>query len=230
MTRIRIVATVVACAALLAGCAQVVSGTGANGPATGPVAPSTPVLPGPSDSGSGGTSGPPTDCPRVVYPAAQLSFDCITSDLKRNYEPNSADSVWPFRVYKTVEASSGWVLEEGAGHLGSPRGTSLAQITAEVRQAMVAREYYGARPGIQTVADRAITVDGAPAHLLQTTFTINPTWSRDKGHTNVKQEKLWIIAIEVAPKDVSLWYTSLPDLVSSLWSKVPATISSIQVG
>ena len=74
-----------------------------------------------------------------------------------------------------------------------------------------------------------MTIDRHAAHLLQTTVTINPAWARQDG-TKVKQERLWIIAIEVAADDVSLWYTSLPDLASALWPKVPATIASIRVG
>jgi hypothetical protein len=38
-----------------------------------------------------------------------------------------------------------------------------------------------------------------------------------------------MLAIEVAPNDVSLWYVSIPDLVRSLWAKVPAVIASIKV-
>jgi hypothetical protein len=82
---------------------------------------------------------------------------------------------------------------------------------------------------VRTGASRAIKVDGRPAYLLRTTFGINPAWARGEG-TAVKQERLWLLAIEVAPNDVSLWYASVPDLVASLWPKVPAAIASIKVG
>jgi hypothetical protein len=137
--------------------------------------------------------------------------------------------VWPVSGARTVEASTSWVLEEGAGHWGSPEGATLSDIAFNVRLQMISVGGYGDHPGIHTVADRPMKVDGAPAHLLQTTFTINRAWARANG-TKVRQEKLWIIAIQVAPNDVSLWYTSLPDLVKSLWKKVPATIATIRVG
>lgn len=200
---------VLAAAAFMAGCSQVVSGVGRNGLSTRPSAPA-----------SGATS-----CPHVAYPAARLSFDCIASGMALT----SRDPVWPLSEERIVEPTTKWVLEEGAGHWGSPDGASLAFIAANVRRQMISIGGYGVNPAAHTVASHATTVDGAPAYLLQTTVTINPAWARSFG-TKVKQEKLWIIAIRVGPNDVSLWYTSLPDLVASLWPKVPATIASIKVG
>jgi hypothetical protein len=226
MMRVRVVAAVVACAALLGGCSQVVNGTGHSGLSLGPpVGPSTPVPASPSGPPATGTPTPPTTCPHVVYPSARLSFDCITSGMRAFYE----GQVWPVSEQKTVDPSTGWVLEEGAGHWGSPEGSSLTEIAQNVRQQMISVGGYGANPTVRTVTNRDTTVDGAPAHLLQTTFTIDRAWAK-ANDVKVKQEKLWIVAIQVARNDVSLWYTSLPDLVSSLWSKVPATIASIQVG
>jgi hypothetical protein len=57
---------------------------------------------------------------------------------------------------------------------------------------------------------------------------MNPAWATTAG-TKVKHEKLWIIALQVGPDEVSLWYTSLPDLVRSLWAKVPSIIATIKV-
>jgi hypothetical protein len=244
---------VLASAVVLAGCSQVVSGVGRNGltpqrvrpsapgssgPAPGSSGPSAPGSSGPSAPGSSGPSAPgssgpsapspqpqASSCPHVVYPSAGLSFDCITSGLTTSY----TDPVWPVSEQKTVEQSTGWVLEEGAGHWGSPGGSSLAAIAQNVRDQMISVGGYGTAPTVYTVANQAMTVDGAAAHLLQTTVDINRAWARQAG-TKVKQEKLWIVAIRVGPNDVSLWYTSLPDLAASLWPKVPATIASIKVG
>lgn len=210
--------------ALLAGCSGVVNGSGriAVAPAPGGSAP--------GGSAPGGSQpAAPTGCPHVVFPEAKLSFDCITQGMTARYN----GAVWPLSEYKTVEKPTatftGWVLEEGAGHWGSPEGASLRDIAGNVRDQMVANDGYGANPRVQTVADRNIKVDGRPAHLLQTTFTIDPAWARKDG-TKVKQEKLWIVAVEVSPNDVSLWYTSLPDLSAALWPKVPAAIAALKVG
>jgi hypothetical protein len=196
--------------AVLAGCSEVVPGAGQRVP-------------------NGSTEPPaaarPTGCPHVVYPGARLSFTCITTGMASFYD----GPVWPVSERKTVEKSTRWVLEEGAGHWGSPVSQSLATIAVTVRQQMIGVGGYGADPRITTDASRPTKVDGHDAYLLQTTFTLNPRWAHEDG-TRVKQEKLWIIAIEVADNDVSLWYASLPDLEKDLWPKVPATIASIQVG
>ena len=94
---------------------------------------------------------------------------------------------------------------------------------------MLDEQSYGVAPTMRTTVSRPTEVDGRPAYLLRTTFGINPAWARGEG-TAVKQERLWLLAIEVAPGDVSLWYCSVPDLARSLWSKVPAAIAGIEVG
>jgi predicted small secreted protein len=202
----RLVAACAALAMLLAGCSDVVRGAGR----------SVASAPAPAR---------PTGCPRVEYPAAKLSFDCITTGMSSFYQ----GPVWPVSERKVVERGTNWVLEEGGGHWGSPVNQSLATIAVTVRQQMISIGGYGADPKVGTGASRPTTVDGHRAYLLQTTFTINPRWARSDG-TRVKQEKLWIIAIEVGPGDVSLWYASVPDLTSDLWPKVPGIIASIKVG
>ena len=203
-------------AVLLAGCSDVVNGTGA-------------AL-GAGPRGAGGPSStapaaPPTGCPQVDYPAAHLRFECITSGMRAFYQ----GQVWPVSERRTVEPSTGWVLEEGGGHWGSPDGVALVDIALNARQQMLDASSYGSQPAVRTVVSKATKVDGAPAYLVQTNFGINPAYARAAG-TAVKQERLWIIAIQVAPNDVSLWYISVPDLVKSLWPKVPSVIASIKVG
>ena len=241
--RIRTAVVVVAAAGLLAGCADVVDGTGSSAlgggrtgtapapdfpSASGPGAPSAsgpsasePARPTPSGSASVAA---PTSCPHVVYPAARIAFDCITGGLTAT----SSNGFWPLSEYKTVEATTHWVLEEGAGHWGPSDGKSLAAISVAVRDQMVHDGGYGDGPKITTDRNADTTVDGAKAHVLQTTFTLDPAWAAKRG-TKVKQEKLWVVAIEVGSDDVSLWYTSVPDLAKSLWSRVPAVIGAIKV-
>jgi hypothetical protein len=135
--------------------------------------------------------------------------------------------VWPLRESKTVEAATGWVVEEGAGHWGTTDGGSLTDIAENVRDQMVDAGGYGDNPAISTIGKEG-TVGGAESAILEVTFTLNPAWARSSG-TKVKQEKLWLIAIEVGTDDVSLWYTSIPDLAKPLWAKVPSIIDTIEV-
>lgn len=228
---------------LLAGCSTVVNGTGstaltggASGAARSPDFPNrsgsapqpsdTGEAPAPEPSGSSGSAAEAaTPCPNVSYPYAHLAFACITTGMTQQLDGD----VWPLSEIKPVDAAgSGWVLDEGAGHWGATEGHSLSAIAENVRQQMVDNDNYGDNPTVHTDASKDTTVDGAPAHLLQTTFTIDPAWAKANKVT-VKQEKLWIIAIEVGSDDVSLWYVSVPDLVSTLWAKVPTTIASIKI-
>jgi hypothetical protein len=245
--RLRLLAVAgVALAALVAGCSGVVDGSGtlASGPlmpsgsasngapdfpsqsasAPGPGA-STQVVPPPTTGGpSSGSAEEPTPCPQVRYPTAKLSFTCITTGMtaQSNGDP------WPLSEYRTVEESTGWVLEEGAGHWGAPEGASLTAIAGYVREQMLQADDYGTSPKVTTDANRDTKVGGADAHLLQSTITLNTTWAKQR-QTRVRQEKLWIVALVVGDEDVSLWYTSIPDLAKTLWPKVPGIIDTIRV-
>lgn len=214
MIRLRRLVLAVLLAGLLAGCTDVVNGTGSvlgAGPRPG--------------ASSGSPAAPPTGCPHVVYPAAKLSFDCVTSSMRTFYQ----DPVWPVSERKAVEPSTGWSYDEGAGHWGSPAGAALVDIALNVRQQMLDAGSYGDQPKVRTIVSKPTKVDGAPAYLLQTNFGINRAYARQAG-TKVREERMWMLAIRVAPNDVSLWYVSLPDLVRSLWAKVPQLIASIKVG
>jgi hypothetical protein len=175
-------------------------------------------------SASAGSSGAPTySCPKVDYQLAHLSFDCIDTGLSFSTDK----PIWPLIGTKEVEPTTHWSFEEGADDYGDLGSMTLADIPKGARTRMVDLGEYGLKPTVTTVADKATTVAGQSAHLLQTTITLNPTY-RASIKTKVKQEKLWIIAIQNG-NDVVLWYTSLPDLVSNLWARVPATIASIKI-
>ncbi len=226
-------------AALLTACATTVDGTGqALSASTNPTdfptssgAPS-PTSPVPSDSSSDSPSassspGAPTGsftCPTITYPHAHLTFSCITTGLALN----TANTVWPVSLYKKVE-STGWVLEEGAGNWGDPKSASLHDVALDVRTQMVEGGGYGSSPSLKVVRNADTTVGGVPAHVLQTTITLNPSWARGRG-TKVKSEHLWIVAMKVSATDYTLWYTSIPDLAKALWPRVPAIMASIRVG
>ena len=247
--RIRIVVAGLISVALLAGCASVVDGSGSSGAsASGGASSNKPDFPSQSaaPSGSGGGSGssatvpstvpsgsttsgvnpPGTNftCPNIAYPYAHLAFTCLTPTLQSETD----NKVWPLALSQTVETSSGWVVEEGAGHWGSPDSDTLAEIALEVRGRMVDNGGYGTSPKVTTTSSVDATVGGAKAHVLQTTFTLNPAWAA-QNKTKVKIERSWIVAIEVGEDDVSLWYTSIPDLVQQYWAAVPKQIAAIKV-
>lgn len=238
------VLTAVAVAALLAGCASVVTGSGTtsrsggpSGSSTSPDFPSASAAPPsgeprtqstsssaapPSASSSGTTAGSDFTCPSIVYRFAHLTFNCITTGL----QARTTDKVWPLKETKSVEPN--WAMEMGAGHWGPAAGQSLASITQTVRTRMINDTAYGPSPKVETTGGANTTVAGVRAYVLKSTFTINPAYAT-KNHIKVKLEKSWIVAMQVGPNDISLWYTSLPDLVSNLWASVPTAMASIHV-
>jgi hypothetical protein len=253
IVRIRIVVAGLISAGLLAGCASVVDGAGSSGArASGGGSSNKPDFPSqsapPSGSGgssapSGGSSGtvpstvpsgstssgvnPPGtrfSCPDIAYPYAHLAFTCLTPTLQTETD----NKVWPLALSQTVEPASGWVVEEGAGHWGSAGAQTLAEITVDVRGRMVDNNGYGTSPTVTTTSSADTTVGGVKAHVLQTTFTLNPAWAA-QNKTKVKVERSWIVALQVGSDDVSLWYTSIPDLVQQYWAAVPKQIAAIRV-
>jgi len=243
---------------LLTACTSVVDGTGRSANLPGPSgtggfpAPSGSAAPAPSNSaaptptGSGlqsssgpggtptagpgvpsgsGTGAPPVvNCPTISYPRAHLRFDCVTSGL--TFSPD--DPTWPLDLQKPTEAT--WAMSEGAGHWGAAGGRSLQRIATNLRQQMLVQDppAYGTDPGVRTTSSKAATVGGVPAWVLQTTFTINPAFRKERNLT-VRTERSWIVAMRVGADDVSVWYVTIPDNVKALWPHVPAVIAGIAV-
>ena len=227
-------------AGLLTGCASVVDGTGTVGRSAVPTA-STPVA-APTDTGgpslsppiatptltpspAGSTAaGAVTPCPHVRYPYANLAYDCITTGMTQV----TTDKIWPLEQIKTVEPATHWVFEEGAGHWGPTKGQSLGAIARQIRAQMIAGGSYLAAPKVTTDSDKDVAINGATAHVLQSTMTLDPAAAKKAG-TKVRAEKLWIVTVSVGSDNVSAWHTSIPDLVKSYWPKVPALIDTIRV-
>ncbi len=224
--------------ALLCACSSVVDGKGGTTDSAVPSAGGTHDFPAPSAAAStpapntatpgspaAESSTPPAAlrCPTISVPAARLTFTCIDNAMT-----SDASVLWPVQMIKQVE-STGWALEEGLAHVGSPAGTSLAQLATAFRAKMVEGGAYLPDPKVATISNKATKIDGAPAHLLQTMLTLNTAQAAKRG-TKVRQEQLWIVAIQVGTDDVTAWHVSVPDLVKNLWPKVPGVISSIKVG
>jgi hypothetical protein len=221
--RAAIIAIAMVCA--LAGCTSTVAGSGQL--AAGGLPPSGPSGGLPSGpSGGGGTNAPGgpeqiTLCPHVAFPAAHLAFDCITTGLSAG-----VDLIWPLDFSKMVEPN--WYLNEGARPAVAAGSNSLSAVAGLLRSAMLQGGEYGDSPKVATVADKAITVDGHSAHVLQSTITINNTY-RIQQHLTVKVEKLWIVTVQVSAGQVAAWYVTIPDQLSTLWARVPSVIGTIKV-
>ncbi len=166
-------------------------------------------------------------CPYIVYPYAHLSFVCVADKMKKS----TKDKIWPLVERKVVShygATGEWTLDTGAGHWGSLGSDSLRSIATQVRTRMLENGNYGTpQPAIRSTG-KQVQIQGHKAFQLVTTFTINSTFRQTTG-VKIKHEKSWILAIEVAPNDVSLWYVSVPDAVSYYWPIMDSLISTISV-
>jgi hypothetical protein len=245
----RRVAGLVALACVITACSSTVDGTGRLGqqipgpsgtpsvtgfaPTNDPTAPHTVAPPSGSGtaepptgpSGSSASAPPTTTCPHITYPYAHLKFDCAVAGLETGTTP---DPVWPVNLSKSVEAT--WAMSEGAGHWGTTDGQSLEAIATNVRTQMLQEDppAYGTSPTVQTTSSKSATVAGVDAWVLQTTFTLNPTFRKNRS-LKVKVEKSWIVAMKVGNDDVSLWYVTIPDDVSSFWGQVHALTDTIKI-
>lgn len=217
--RVRVLAAAALLAASVSACATTVDGSGQR------VAP--PPSTNPAPTGPAEPAIPPGrfTCPRIAYPHAHLSFNCVVGGLKVSVD----NPVWPVSLRETVETETGWVVEEGAGNWGDPGPDSQSAIAKQVRTHMVDAGQYGDSPTLKTSQDAKTTIAGVRAHVLQTTITLNPAWAKERG-TGVRTERLWIVVLAVSAHDTALWYVSIPNLASRLWARVPGTIRSIHAG
>jgi hypothetical protein len=93
---------------------------------------------------------------------------------------------------------------------------------------MIDETDYLTSPKVTTDSAKDVQINGAKAHVLQTTITLDPAAAAAR-KTKVKQEKLWIVAVQVGADDVSLWHVSIPDLARTYWASVPKVIDTIRV-
>jgi predicted small secreted protein len=244
--RVRIaVAATALVAATLTGCATTLAGSGEQlaptqqqtgfpaPPASGsPGATATPsatspgpgTAPTPTPSGTASTQPDDFSCPKIVYPLAHLTFGCIVDGLTVRKA-----GFWPVSLQKSVEQATGWAVEEGAGSWDNPGSAPLDDVAAQVRSSMIDSGSYGESPRVKTEHAMGVQVGGVPARVIQSRITLNPTWAKARA-TKVTSEKLWIVVMKVSRTSNSLWFVSIPNLVSALWTKVPALIKTIQVG
>ena len=227
MTRRLIIIAVGCLAALLvASCSAEVDGRGVRAGAPGssrqPDFPSAPPSSGPSDStpsgpGSGATA---QGCPKATDPKAGLSYACISPDLK----PDNSE-FWTLELSKEVDVN--WFLGEGSSVLPPDQNGTLREL-AEAISATLAKTDYGTNPTSTQDSSADTTIDGRPAHVVQTTITLNPTYVKTS-KLKVTKERLWIAVIDSGNGLDAVWYVTIPDIVSNLWTDVPAVIKSIRV-
>ena len=213
-------------ALLVASCSAEVDGRGVRGGAPGPSSqpdfPSASPSSGPSDSTPNGPSSGATTqgCPKVTDSKAGLSYACISPDLKLD---NS--ETWTLELSKEVDVN--WFLGEGSGVLPPDQNGTLRELSEDISASLVKTDY-GTNPTSTQDSSVDATIGGRPAHVVQTTITLNPTYVKTS-QLKVTKERLWIAVIDSGNGLDAVWYVTIPDIVSNLWADVPAVINSITV-
>lgn len=227
MTRRWIVVALSGLAALLvASCSAEVDGRGVRAGAPGalsqPDFPSASPSSGPSDSTpSAPSSGAAAQgCPKATDPKAGLSYACISPDLK----PDNSET-WTLELSKEVDVD--WFLGEGSGVLPPDQNGTLRELS-EAISASLAKTDYGTNPTSTQDSSVDTTIGGRPAHVVQTTITLNPAYVKTS-KLKVTKERLWIAVIDSGNGLDAVWYVTIPDIVSNLWADVPAVIKTITV-
>jgi hypothetical protein len=216
-------------AALVASCSTEVAGQGvragglnASGPSSQPDFPSASPSSGSPSSNpsmpSGGTTA--RGCPRAFDPGAGLSYSCISPDL----QTHNSDT-WTLELSKEVDVK--WYLGEGSGVLPPGQEGTLRELS-EVISAGLVQTDYGDNPTSTRDSSADTTIDGKPAHVVQTTITLNPTYVKNS-KLKVTRERLWIAVIDSGGGFTAVWYVTIPDVVSNLWGSVPGVIKGITV-
>ena len=218
------------CAALavaVVGCTQTVSG---HGTASNPPPSSTPSSGSDTSSSEPSTSSSasaPNDvaCPVIVDNLAKLSYPCIVNSMTQLVD-TSHPVIWLTQVALRVEPT--WYMNEGSRALTETSGVPLTTINTTMMSAMQANTYWGDNAKATTKANKAMTIDGHQARLLQTLMTIDPAF-RKKNHLKVKTEMVWLVAIRVTDATAAAFFCSVPDEVQNYWPLVPRIITQVKV-
>lgn len=215
----------IALAVAVVGCTETVSGHGTASnppPSSAPGSESDNSSSGPSTSSSASA---PNDvaCPVIVDNLAKLSYPCIVNTMKQLADQTQ---IWLTQVALQVEPT--WYMNEGSRGLTEASGVSLTTINTTIMNAMKANEFWGKNAKATTKANKATTIDGHQARLLQTLMTVSPA-VRKQQHLKVKTEMVWLVAIRVSDTDSAAFFCSVPDEVKKYWPLVPTIISQIKV-
>lgn len=215
----------VALAVAIVGCTQTVSGRGT---ASNPPSSSVP------GSGSGSSSGQPSTsssastpndiaCPVIVDAQAKLSYPCLVNSMTRLVDQSE---IWLTMIAQRVEPT--WYMNQGSRPLVQTSGVALTTINTTLMNAMKAQQFWGANATATTKANKAMTIDGHQARLLQTLMTVSPA-VRKAQHLKIKTEMVWLVAIRVSDDTAASFFCSVPDEVQKYWPLVPRIISQIKV-
>jgi hypothetical protein len=215
----------VALAVAVVGCTHTVSGHGTASNPPPSSAPSSGSDTSSSEPSTSSSASAPNDvaCPVIVDNLAKLSYPCIVNTMKQLADQTQ---IWLTQVALQVEPT--WYMNEGSRALTETSGVSLTTINTTIMNAMKANQFWGPNAKATTRANRAMTIDGHQAQLLQTLMTVSPAY-RKQHRLKVKSEMVWLVAIRVTDATAAAFFCSVPDEVKKYWPLVPTIITQVKV-
>lgn len=167
---------------------------------------------------------------RVVDRVAKLSYDVLPgewTEWDRDTFSGLLSTIGYYRVTQESAPNSQTYWANVTSGVISPRVTVPGDLQASAGRlvATLAENYYPAHTR-QQVAERALTVDGARAHLIRYRAVFDP--ERSEGYA-AKSEEVAVLVVDTGEPLPSALYVSLPDTVRTLWPSVDSLISSVRI-
>ena len=185
-----------------------------------------------------GLASPPAPAPttpravtgRVVDRVAKLSYDVLPGEWNewdRDTFSGLLSTIGYYRVTQESAPNAQTYWANVTSGAISPRVTVPGDLRASAGRLVttLAEQYYPPHTR-QQVAERGLTVDGAPAHLLRYRAVFDP--ERAEGYA-AKSEEVAVLVVDTGEPLPSALYISLPDTVRSLWPSIDSLISSVRI-
>ena len=113
-----------------------------------------------------------------------------------------------FELSKEVDVN--WFLGEGSGVLPPDQNGTLRELSEDI-SASLAKTDYGTNPTSTQDSSVDTTIGGRPAHVVQTTITLNPTYVKTS-KLKVTKERLWIAVIDSGNGLDAVSYVTIADI------------------
>lgn len=194
--------------------------------------------PGSTGPGSAGPATPPEPAPttaravsgRVVDQVAKLSYDVLPGEWRewdRDTFRGLLSTVGYYRITQDSAPNEQTYWANVTSGPVSPATASREDLRGSAVRLvdMLAQRYYPNHTR-QQLAQRELTVDGAPAYLVRYRAVFDPGSS--EGYA-AKSEEVAVLVVDTGQDLPSALYVSLPDTVSSLWPSVDGLLSSVRI-
>ncbi len=167
---------------------------------------------------------------RVVDRVAKLSYDVLPgawNEWDRDTFRGLLSTIGYYRITQESAPNAETYWANVTSGAISPRVAVSGDLRSSATRLVntLAEEYYPPHTR-QQVAERELTVDGAPAYLVRYRAVFDP--DRAEGYS-AKSEEVAVLVVDTGEPLPSALYVSLPDTVRQLWPSIDGLISSVRI-